>query len=206
MKFCPLISLFLSLILPSWSSEPTPTPTPTPWPSQFHSTLMLNTSVGTLQINELWYDWPNGRNLNIIYKQLGEILYDVEWNNGTSYYYTLDGQCTTVHFPVGIPRPDFLDGANYLGQHHKDGFLCNLWEKAGFIWYYEDVLTKRPVAWDFYSGMTTQVMTFEVGKVLNDSSWQAPVYCFEDAKLKQDHPLLESITFWLNDKCLASGV
>ncbi|XP_042033781.1 uncharacterized protein At4g14100-like isoform X1 [Salvia splendens] len=185
MKLCPLISLFLSLISLIQSE-----PTPKPWPPQFHSTLMLNTSVGTLQINDLWYDWPNGRNVNIIYKQLGEILYDVEWNNGTSYYYTLDStkQCSTVHFPVGIPRPDFLDGANYLGQHYRDGFLCNLWEKVDFIWYYEDVLTLRPVAFDFYSGMTIQVMTFEVGKVLDESNWQAPVYCFEGA----DHPLPES--------------
>lgn len=140
----------LSLVLLS-SSEPTPAP----WPLQFHSTLMLNTSVGRLQINELWYDWPNRRNVNIIYYQLGEILYDVEWDNGTSYYYTLDAskQCTTMHFPVGIPRPDFLnDGANYLGQVHKDGFLCNVWEKVGFIWYYEDVVTKRPVSWTFYTG------------------------------------------------------
>ncbi|XP_057791437.1 uncharacterized protein At4g14100-like [Salvia miltiorrhiza] len=187
MNLCLLLLLFISVILPVWSE-----PTPAPWPLQFHSTQVLRNRQGQLQINELWYDWPNGRNLNIIYKQLGEIIYDLEWDNGTSYYYTRE-QCTTMHFPVGILRPNFLDGANYLGQQRKDGFLCNVWEKVGFIWYYEDVVTNTPVSWTFYSGLSTQVMTFEVGKVLDDSNWQAPVYCFEEAKIKQDHhPLLQS--------------
>ena len=57
-----------------------------------------------------------------------------------------------AHLDVGILRPNWLDGANYLGQEHVDGFLCNVWEKANFIWYYEDVVTKRPVHWVFYTG------------------------------------------------------
>lgn len=143
-----LVSLFF-LVRGVASSEPEPTATP--WPAQFHSSLLINNSVGKLQINELWYDWPNRRNVNIIHYQLKGVLYDVEWDNGTSYYYT-SKQCTTMHFPVGILRPNFLDGANYLGQVRKDGFLCNLWEKVDFIWYYEDVVTNRPVSWTFYSG------------------------------------------------------
>lgn len=87
-------------------------------------------------------------------KQLGVLLYDIEWNNGTSFYFTLgeNGSCGIMDFGVGIPRPDFLDGANYLGTEITDGFLCNVWEKVDFIWYYEDVQTKRPVRWDFYDG------------------------------------------------------
>lgn len=81
----------------------------------------------------------------------------MEWNNGTSYYYTLgrDGEtCRTIEFGVGIPRPDWLTrgGANYLGQVYIDGFLCNAWEKLQFVWYYEDVVSKRPVRWDFFDG------------------------------------------------------
>ncbi|KAK3002972.1 hypothetical protein RJ639_018994 [Escallonia herrerae] len=85
-------------------------------------------------------------------KQLGELLYDVEWNNGTSFYYTLgeDAACEIMEFEVGIPRSDFLYGADYLGTKVIDGFLCNIWEKVEFIWYYEDVLSQRPVGWDFY--------------------------------------------------------
>lgn len=155
----PNLSLFLSLSLLSLlltrAAASPPSPSPSPWPLQFHSILFINASSG-LQVTDLWYDWPNGRNFNIIQHQLAKKVYDLEWNNGTSFYYTLDStkQCTTMYFPVGIPRPDFLDGADYLGQHYRDGFLCNLWEKVDFIWYYEDVLTNRPVAFDFYSGLT----------------------------------------------------
>ncbi|KAK3038244.1 hypothetical protein RJ639_030853, partial [Escallonia herrerae] len=122
--------------------------------------------------------------------------------------------CEIMEFEVGIPRPDFLDGADYLGTKVVDGFLCNVWEKVEFIWYYEDVLTQRPVGWDFYDEqyllqgnayanfaislfcslyalyafvakkfafyprISTHVITFEVGAVLQDSVTQAPAYCF----------------------------
>ena len=130
-----------------------PDPTPTPWPHQFHSILFTN-RTGNLQVVDHWYDWPNGRNFNIIQAQLGKLKYDLEWNNGTSYIYTLDSdkECRVLHFEVGILRPDWLDGANYLGQRYMDGFLCNVWEKVDFILYYEDVETKRPVYWEFYTG------------------------------------------------------
>ncbi|KAI3827597.1 hypothetical protein L1987_01675 [Smallanthus sonchifolius] len=165
-----------------WLTTTEPEPTPTPWPEQFHALLYMNLTTTHLQLSDLWYDWPKGRNVNIFQKQLGILLYDIEWNNGTSFYYTLgaDAQCQMVDFGVGIPRPDFLDGARYLGRVVTDGFLCDLWEKVDFIWYYEDVLTKRPVRWDFYDGISSHVMTFEVGAVLPDSVVQAPAYCFTE--------------------------
>lgn len=153
-----LILLFASSLLsPLIESRSEPTdadPVPTPWPLQFHSILFINTSKGVLQKVDLWYDWPNGRNFNIIQYQLGKLFYDLEWDNGTSFIYTLDQdrECKVLHFQVGILRPNWLDGANYLGQEYKDGFLCNVWEKVDFIWYYEDVASKRPVYWAFYSG------------------------------------------------------
>ncbi|KAK6235930.1 hypothetical protein SCA6_011267 [Theobroma cacao] len=127
-------------------------PDPTPWPEQFHALLCMTLYSGGHQITDLWYDWPKGRNVNLQQKQLGVFM------------------------------PDFLDGANYLGTEVKDGFLCNVWEKVDFIWYYEDVATKRPVRWDFYDGIITHVMTFEVGATLPDSTVQAPEYCFTAQK------------------------
>lgn len=146
--FLPLVSLFLILTL----SEPAPVPKP--WPLQFHSTLYQNSSLGALALIDLWYDFPNGRNFNIIQSQLGELLYDLEWTNGTSFFYTLDSakKCSTYHFDVGILRPDWLAGANYQGQKMVDGFLCNVWDKVDFITYYEHVDTKMPVGWVFYTG------------------------------------------------------
>lgn len=133
-------------------------PIPRQWPERFHAVLYMNISDGRLQITDLWYDWSAGRNVNLIQKQLGDLLHDVEWNNGTSYYYTVgpnstnDGDCNVREFGVGIPRPDFLDDATYLRMEYTDGFLCNLWTKLDFIWYWEDVLTQIPVRWDFYDG------------------------------------------------------
>ncbi|KAI3926076.1 hypothetical protein MKW98_028212 [Papaver atlanticum] len=160
-------------------------PTPTPWPHQFHSILVMNFS-GSNEIINLWYDWPNGRNFNIIQKQLGEITYDCEWNNGTSFFWTSDKKCSSAQLEVGILTPNWLDGSNYLGQQKIDGFLCNVWEKADFITYYEDVATKRPVHWVFYTGRSAHVMTFEVGAVLGDEHWQAPSYCFEGGEKEDD--------------------
>ena len=149
-----IVFLIHCLCLSRSSSKSTDlTPTPAPWPPQFYSLLYMNVN-GSNQIIDLWYDWPKGRNLNIIQNQLGKRLYDLEWDNGTSFFYTLDStqECRTKHFEVGILRPDWLDGAHYLGQREVDGFLCNVWEKVDFIWYYEDVVTKRPVHWRFFNG------------------------------------------------------
>lgn len=183
---CFLFSLISSVIASS--------PVPQPWPLQFHSILVMNSSKGVLQIDDLWYDFPNGRNFNIIQNQLGQKLYSLEWNNGTSFYYTLDSDkvCSSKHDPVGILRPNWLEGANYLGQQYKDGFLCNVWEKAEIVWYYEDVITKTPVYWYFHTGTIAHFMTFEVGRVLEDPNWQAPVYCFEESN-EQNKPALELI-------------
>ncbi|KAG9447278.1 hypothetical protein H6P81_013406 [Aristolochia fimbriata] len=173
------------------SESDDPPPTPAPWPHQFHSILFMNYS-GALQLIDLWYDWPNGRNFNIMRDQLGGLLYDLEWNNGTSFVYTLDEskKCRTAQLEVGILRPNWLDGARYLGQEYFDGFLCNVWEKVEFIWYYEDVVTKRPVHWVFYTGRSAHVMSFEVGAALEDEKWQAPVYCF--ARKGEDEPQLRT--------------
>ncbi|XP_027343724.1 uncharacterized protein At4g14100-like isoform X1 [Abrus precatorius] len=192
-----LLFLFLlhsSLIIASNSKGNDPIPAD--WPHQFHSVLFINRS-GSLQKTDLWYDWPNGRNFNIIQHQLGVLKYDLEWNNGTSFIYTLppfNETCKILHFDVGILRPNWLDGANYLGQDYVDNFLCNVWEKVDFIWYYEDVGTRRPVKWIFFSGMVAHVMTFEVGAVLEDENWQAPVYCFveDETQNKSSSALLDS--------------
>lgn len=173
-----IISLTI-LALP-WLQFCETVPVPTPWPERFHALTYKNLSSDGLQIADQWYDWPRGRNVYIIQKQLSDLLYNVEWNNGTSFYYTLgeNGTCDVVHYGIGIPRPDFLDEATYLGTRFTDGFLCNLWEKLDFIWYYEDVQTKKPVRWDFSDGISVHVMTFEVGAVLHDPLIQAPSYCF----------------------------
>nr|XP_018912959.1 PREDICTED: uncharacterized protein At4g14100-like [Bemisia tabaci] len=192
-----LFSFFSFLFIQNTSSSVTDgkNPAPADWPMQFHAVLFMNRS-GILQKTDLWYDWPNGRNFNIIQHQLGVLNYDLEWDNGTSFYYTLEPfekTCKVFHFDVGILRPDWLNDANYLGQRNQDSFLCNVWEKADFITYYEDVRTRRPVYWVFKtSGMTAHVMTFEVGAVLDHENWQAPVYCFSENRTQNKRPSKDS--------------
>ncbi|ONM11607.1 hypothetical protein ZEAMMB73_Zm00001d034853 [Zea mays] len=173
-------------------------PTPTPWPPQFHATLVMDYH-GNMSVADLWYDWPGGRNLHVIRYQLAADApyYDNEWNNGTSFFYTPALRtCRSAAVGVGILRPDWLrPGAVYLGRRDAGGFDCHVWAKADFITYYEDVNTKRPVKWVFYTdaamvgmkivavgthvkGRTAYVMSFEVGAVLEDAAWQAPEYCF----------------------------
>ncbi|WOG99343.1 hypothetical protein DCAR_0518691 [Daucus carota subsp. sativus] len=167
-SLCFLILLTTSLV----SSSSLTDPTPKPWPLQFHSTMIAKIENGTqLEILNLWYDWPNGISMSIVQKQLGKLLYGPEWNNGTSFFYALDSS----------EEPNWIEGAKYVGQEYMDGFLCNVWNKVDFIIYYEDVVSKRPVAWFFVEGGSEHIMTFEVGKVLDQSYWQAPVYCFDDA-------------------------
>lgn len=167
------LCLFLIFTSPLGFCKPTleEDPTPTPWPLQFHSILVMNNS-GILEVIDLWYDWPNGRNFNIIQHQLGNVLYDLEWNNGTSFFYTLDSSktCRSAQLQVGILRPNWLEGATYLGQQNVDGFLCNVWEKVEFIWYFEDVVTKRPVHWVFYTG-NSQFFNFHFFNLLFICGW-----------------------------------
>lgn len=161
LQLCAILIIIHPLQSSSSGDQPIgPIPTPQPWPEQFHALLYMNMTKTNLQITNLWYDWKRGFNVNIIQRQFGDLIYDVEWNNGTSFYFTLrekegiggEGSCRVMLFGVGIPRPDFLEGAEYLGVEATDGIVCNVWEKVDFIWYYEDVVTKRPVRWDFQGG------------------------------------------------------
>ncbi|KAJ0492215.1 hypothetical protein HanIR_Chr12g0572341 [Helianthus annuus] len=153
-----IITTITTLLLFSTITNADNPPQPTPWPEQFHSVLVLN-STDELQLIDLYYDW----------------------NNGTSFFFTIDSdrQCSSVQLDVGILRPNWLAGATYVGQRQVDGFDCYVWEKADFITYYEDVVTRRPVKWVFYTGREAHVMTFEVGAALEDAKWQVPWYCFE---------------------------
>lgn len=60
-------------------------PEPPVWPNQFHATMQQNRD-GALADVDLYYDWENGRNMNIIDDGI-KVLYDNERNNGSTYYY-----------------------------------------------------------------------------------------------------------------------
>ncbi|XP_047084113.1 uncharacterized protein At4g14100-like [Lolium rigidum] len=181
----PLVAVLLLCLLSPHPHDAagSPDPTPTPWPLQFHATLLMDYH-GNLSLDDLWYDWPGGLNLQAIRYQLAADApyYNAEWNNGTSFFYTPARRaCRSVQVRVGILRPDWLvPGAAYLGRVPVGGFDCYVWSKGDFITYYEDVATGRPVKWVFYTGRTAYVMSFDPGAVLEDVERQTPAYCFTD--------------------------
>jgi hypothetical protein len=48
---------------------------------------------------------------------------------------------------------------------------------------------------EWSAGYTAHVMTFEVGAVLEDAKWQAPLYCFSGGQGEEEKtsPVLESV-------------
>lgn len=158
--------LFLLLLLAAATATTTTTakdghPSPTPWPERFHAVLFTNltnyTEASTgppLRVTDLYYDWPRRRNLNLVRHQLSaDPLYDVEWNNGTGFYFDSKA-CRVEQFPVGVLPPWWLSGggAEYVGRRVAGGIDCHVWGTAGFIFYYEEARTGRPVRWDFVDG------------------------------------------------------
>ena len=131
------------------------------------------------------YDYNRGRNLNLIQNQLGATLWDLEWTNGTSFYFDREANtCRQIAFPVGILAPDWLKGADYLGQDNVSSHLCNVWLKGPrkFITYWADVETGEPVRWIFgWDGAVFDIMTWDTD-VLEEERWQAPQSCFEQAQ------------------------
>lgn len=165
-------------------------PSPPVWPEVFHASI-IQFRNGTSSVVDLYYDWKKGRNANLIRKQLeSDVLSDVEYNNKTSFYFTRSRpgkSCRKVEFPVGILPPDWLAGARYLGERSINGFDCHGWAKGegrpqdeDFVHYWARVEDQVPVRWTFHVGepMEMNVYSFEVGKELPDSEWQAPSWCF----------------------------
>uniref|UniRef100_A0A0D9X3E6 Lipoprotein n=1 Tax=Leersia perrieri TaxID=77586 RepID=A0A0D9X3E6_9ORYZ len=154
------------------------------WPEQYHAVVVSNLTKrgGRLQVIEMYYDWPRGHGINIVREQLGGVLYNVEWTNGSSFLFDpAASTCRSFHFAVGILPPDWIaHGAVYHGRDTADGFDCHVWSNFLFQRYYADIATGRPVRWIF-NGITRHVLLFQKGRVINDSSkWQAPPYCFSN--------------------------
>ncbi|WIA41265.1 hypothetical protein OEZ86_004870 [Tetradesmus obliquus] len=130
-------------------------------------------------------NWKLGANLNIIANQLGKAgtVWDLEWNNGTSFIFSRDEPvCKVLHFDVGILTPDWLAHSTHLGQTETDTFVCDVWTKADFINYYADVDNAKPVRWTFlWSSAEFHVLEFNENEALPKKLWQAPKYCFSNA-------------------------
>ena len=143
------------------------------------------------------YDYVKGGNLLVTQNQLGSTLWDLEWTNGTSFYFDRQSNtCKVLTFPVGILAPDWLKGAQYLGRENVSSHLCDVWRKGpmNFITYWADVQSGQPVRFVFgMNGMQMDVITWEESKVLADEFWQAPNSCFSPETHMQLPPSSEAI-------------
>ena len=151
------------------------------WPQKFHAKAVV--SDGTTV--DLWYDYLRGRNLNLIHSE-GKILYDNEFNNGSTYYYTKDGSCSVIDMGVGLLPPTWLSGATYLGQEEANGVLCEKWEKGDsdvrgkkFVTYWNSA-TGVPARWQFYTGRRFDIVLWTPNATLADEEWQLPEQCFQN--------------------------
>jgi len=117
-----------------------------------------------------YYDYDRGGNLikDIPNDKNKAVLWDLELNTGHSYYFYPSKQtCKPVDMPVGILRPDWLEGAtptgpsmttwrrkydvtNENGETMTDRLVCG-WTKMDFIDYYTDASTGRPDSWYFHT-------------------------------------------------------
>jgi len=54
--------------------------------------VLLQNRSSQLALTTLYYDWPKGRNLNLIQTQLGARgeIWDIEHDNGTSFIFSRD--------------------------------------------------------------------------------------------------------------------
>jgi hypothetical protein len=128
--------------------------------------------------------------LNIIADQLGNVLYDNERANGSTYYYhPADHTCNVIDMGVGLLKPDWLVGATYLGEVAVNTIKCDMWEQGSapddggvpFVTYYNKVGADTPIRWVFYDGASFDVMRWAVNETANSTTWEIPPYCFSPA-------------------------
>ena len=72
-----LVFYFIFCLVAGSSASNGSKPRPPVWPETFHA-LAVQDRNGSLALVDLHYEWSKGRNANLIHKQLGTTLYDIE--------------------------------------------------------------------------------------------------------------------------------
>lgn len=156
-----------------------------------------------------YYDYERGGNLILVIPDSNDerkkkgVLWDLELNSGHSYYfYPSEKSCKAVDMPVGILRPEWLEGATPLGPSwstwrrskndesksktslkegtisSSDRLVCG-WTKADFIDYYEDASTGEPDSWYFHNMKATfRVLNYTADAMIEPYLFVPPDYCF----------------------------
>lgn len=155
-----------------------------------------------------YYDYEQGGNLIQDYPEAEgkSVLWDLELNNKHSYYFRpLEQSCKPVDMPVGILRPNWLEGATPLGpswstwrraphdiggtsqqllntkrNEETDRLVCG-WTKLDFIDYYADAETGEPDSWYFHNMKASfRVLNYTVvpSNTIDPTLFVPPDYCF----------------------------
>ncbi len=72
-----LMPIYILCIVVGSSASLGSKPRPPVWPETFHA-LAVQDRNGSLALVDLYYEWSKGRNANLIHKQLGTTLFDIE--------------------------------------------------------------------------------------------------------------------------------
>jgi len=146
------------------------------WPRSFVVTQKVVPDTGSKvapATTVTYYDSEQGANLIQNFPDDGnddDVFWDLELNTGQSFYFKpSQKKCTPVHFPVGILRRNWLEGASPLGPEPStwrrstttlhgitntttanNRVVCG-WTKLDFIDYYADAETGIPDSWYFYT-------------------------------------------------------
>lgn len=108
----------------------------------------------------------------------------------TYYYYPDSSSCSVIDMNVGILKPNWLDGATYLGQTTIDNFLCDVWQQGSapdddatpFLTYYNVVGEDYPARWVFFDGAQFDVLRWAINETAGEATWAIPGYCFSEPK------------------------
>lgn len=118
------MALLLSIASLAGSHAPAGPPV---WPKQFHALLFQNRS-DALALVDLYYDWPNGRQLSVIRSQLGAVKWNLEFANKSSLLWSPDAKtCTSDSMSFGVLSPDWLSSAVNAGRQVVDGLVAETW-------------------------------------------------------------------------------
>ena len=126
------------------SSEPCLKRSPPIWPLRLtlvQRRIPRSKSNVDIATTVTFYDWEKGVNLIQIFSDNGKVIWDLELNNHTSFYFEPSiSECRVIQFEVGILRPNWLTNAEPLGESIGwDGKPVCGWTKGpNFIDYFED--------------------------------------------------------------------
>jgi len=185
------LGIFITLPSLVWAvdTKPCSERAPPVWPTRATIVQRLVPSSGSKMkpgTSVTYYDNELGANLiQITDDDISEsVMWDLELDTKKSYYFYPDTkECVERNFPVGILKPNWLEGAESIGESIGwDGRVVCGWTKANFLEYYADKETMEPVSWYFHLMQASfNTLYFGPNVSIPHVEWfDPPEYCLEN--------------------------